>query len=43
MGGLQDALALLNGNVGNVADGKGKVMGCGDIQRIFVTHNTDLH
>ena len=43
MGGLQDALALLDGNVGNVADGKGKVMGCGDIQRIFVTHNTDLH
>ena len=43
MGSLQDALALLNGNVGNVADGKGKVMRCGDIQRIFVTHNTDLH
>ena len=43
MGGLQDALALLHGDVGDVADGKGKVMGCGDIQRIFVTHNTDLH
>ena len=44
MGGFQDAFALLDGNVGNIADGKGKMMGRGDIQRIFVAHNnTDLH
>ncbi len=43
MGSLQDALALLDRDVGNIADRKGKMMGCRNVQGIFFTHNTDLH
>ena len=40
VGGLQGALALLDGHIGNVADCKRKVVRSGNVQRILFRHNT---
>ena len=38
--GFQGPLPLLNGNLGNIADSKGKMMGRGNIQRILCVHTS---